>query len=247
MDSLLLIGAGLLAGTMNAIAGGGSFVTFPALVFAGVPSVAANASSTVALFPGSLTSAWAYRHGLRGFGGVSLRALLAASLSGGLLGAVLLLVTPQATFDAVIPWLLLLATLALGFGREAGAALRRVVRIGPGPVLVTQFLLAVYGGYFGGAVGIMMMAVWSLLDSADLKAMSPARVLLVSATNTIAVICFIVAGAVRWPETLVMLVAAAVGGYAGARLALRMHPRLIRTVILLFTTAMTIVFFLRAP
>src|ERR671933_398255 len=230
MNVLLLIGAGLLAGTMNAIAGGGSFVSFPALVFAGVPSVAANASSTVALYPGSLTSAWAYRHGLRGFGGVSLRALLVASLSGGLLGAVLLLVTPQATFDAVIPWLLLVATLALGCGREAGAALRRVVRIGPRPVLLTQFLLAVYGGYFGGAVGIMMMAVWSLLDSADLKAMSPARVLLVGATNTIAVLCFIAAGAVRWPETLVMLVAAAGGGHAGARLAILTHPRLIRAV-----------------
>ena len=245
MNVLLLIGAGLLAGTMNAIAGGGSFVSFPALVFAGVPSVAANASSTVALFPGTLTSAWAYRHHLRGFGGVSLRALLIVSLAGGLLGAILLLVTPQATFDAVIPWLLLLATLALGFGREVGAALRRVVHIRPGPVLLIQFVLAIYGGYFGGAVGIMMMAAWSLLDTADLKAMSPARVLLVSATNTIAVICFIVAGAVWWPETLVMLVAAAVGGYAGARLALLMHPRLMRVVILLFTAAMTAVFFLR--
>src|SRR5919206_2749126 len=170
---------------MNAIAGGGSFVTFPALVFAGVPSVTANASSTVALFPGSLTSAWAYRHYLRGFGGVSLRALLIVSLAGGLLGAVLLLVTPQATFDAVIPWLLLLATLALGFGREAGAALRRVVRIGPGPVLVMQFLLAVYGGYFGGAVGIMMMAVWNLLSTADLKAMKPAKTGLVAPPHTL--------------------------------------------------------------
>ncbi len=246
MHSLLLIGAGLLAGIMNAIAGGGSFVSFPALVAAGVPSVAANASSTVALFPGTLTSAWACRHYLRGFGGVSLRALLIVSLAGGLLGAVLLLVTPQATFDAVIPWLLLLATLALGFGREVGAALRRVAHIRPGPVLLIQFVLAIYGGYFGGAVGIMMMAAWSLLDTADLKAMSPARVLLVSATNTIAVICFIAAGAVWWPETLVMFVAAAVGGYAGARLALLMHPRLMRAVILLFTAAMTVVFFLRA-
>ncbi len=244
---LSLLGAGLLAGAMNAVAGGGSFVTLPALIHAGLPSVAANASSTVALFPGSLASAWAYRADLVSLGGVRLRALLAASLVGGAAGAALLLATPAATFDAVIPWLLLLATLALAFGRRLGAALRRRGRpISAPPVLAAQFLLAVYGGYFGGAVGIMMMAVWGLIDGADLRAMNPAKTVLVAATNAIAVLCFAVAGAVRWPETLAVLVSAALGGYAGARLARRLDARLIRAGVVAITAAITVAFFLRA-
>lgn len=242
----MLVGAGFLGGAMNAVAGGGSFVTFPALVLAGLPSVTANASSTVALYPGSLTSTWAYREDLAGFGGLSLRALLAVSLAGGFVGALLLLSTPQAAFDAVIPWLLLLATMAFAFRRQAGTALRRLTGVGAGSVLAVQFLLGVYGGYFGGAVGIMMMAVWSLLGSADLKAMNPAKTLLVAATNTIAVVCFIIAGAVRWPETLAVLFAAALGGYVGARTARRMDQRVIRAGVISITAAMTVVFFVRA-
>jgi hypothetical protein len=246
IETLLLVGAGFLAGTMNAVAGGGSFVTLPALVFAGLPSVTANASSTVALYPGSLTSTWAYRQGLSGFGGVPLTALAGTSIAGGLLGAVLLLVTPEVAFNRIVPFLLLLATLTLAFGREAGARLRQVVRIGPATVLPAQFLLAIYGGYFGGAVGIMMMAVWSLLSNADLKAMNPAKTLLVAATNTIAVLCFVAAGAVAWPETLAVLVSGAVGGYFGARAALRMDPRHIRIGVTLIAAGMTAAFFIRA-
>jgi uncharacterized membrane protein YfcA len=243
---LLLAAAGFLAGTMNAVVGGGTFVTIPALVWAGVPSVLANSSSTVALFPGTLASTWAYRQDFSSFGQVSIRALLLVSLLGGFVGALLLLWTPTRTFDQLIPWLLLVATLAFAFGRDAGAALRRVVRIGPTALLVAQFVLAIYGGYFGGGIGIMMMAVWNLLETVDLRAMSPARVLLVSAMNAIAVVCFIAAGAVRWPETLAMLVSAVVGGYAGARVARRIKPEHLRAVILVVSTAMTVAFFLRA-
>lgn len=261
-DLPLLLGAGFLAGSMNAVAGGGSFVAFPALVLAGVPSVGANASCAVALLPGSLASSYVYRDGLRGdgpsgdglagIGEVRLRTMLAVSLAGGLLGAALLLSTPQAEFDAVIPWLLLLATLAFAFGGQAGAALRRVARIGPAPVVAVQFVLAVYGGYFGGAVGIMMMAAWSLLGAADrkvpdLKAMAPARTVLVAATNAAAVACFVALGAVRWPQTLAVLLAGIAGGYGGARLGQRLDRRAIRAAILVLTTAMTIFFFRRAP
>ena len=247
MDTVaLLFGAGLLAGAMNAVAGGGSFVSFPALVFAGLPPVAANASSTVALFPGALTSIWAFRRDLVRIGEVDLGAMLAVSVAGGLTGAVLLLVTSDATFRIVVPWLLLLASLAFAFGRPVGAALRRRFRIGPALVLTLQFLLAIYGGYFGGAVGIMMMAVWGLLSSAELKVMNPAKVLLVGAMNAVAVICFVVAGAVWWPETLVMLVAAALGGYAGATLGRRLPPAVVRWGITGFSFAMTLVFFRRA-
>ena len=249
--ALFLLLAGFIAGAMNAIAGGGSFVSFPALVAVGVPAVAANASSTVALVPGTLASAWAYttgphRVGLMGFGGLSFRELLAVSVAGGLAGAVLLLSTPGATFDAVIPWLLLWATIVFAFGRRIGAALRRRVRLGRGAALVVQFVLGMYGGYFGGAVGLMMMAAWMLLEATDLKAMNPARTLLTSAMNIVAVLCFVVAGKVWWPQALSVLVGAATGGYVGARIGQRLPPVAVRVVVTLVTVSMTVVFFVRA-
>ncbi len=242
---LMLTGAGFLSGTMNAVAGGGSFVSFPALILAGVPSVAANASSTVALFPGAVTSAWVYRRELGGVGGISLPVLLACSLAGGLTGAVLLLSTPVSTFDGLVPWLLLIATVAFIFGRQLGAGLRRYVRIGRLPTLLLQFALGVYGGYFGGAVGIMMLAVWSLIGSDSLKTMNPARIFLVGAMNAIAVLCFIAAGEVWWPQTCAMLLGAAAGGFAGAWIGRRLPPKATRAVIILVTVGMTAVFFLR--
>ncbi|MCY1081574.1 sulfite exporter TauE/SafE family protein [Archangium lansingense] len=242
---LLLAAASFLAGAMNAVAGGGSFVTFPALVWSGVPSVAANASSSVALFPGSFASAWAYRDDFRSFEGVSVRALLPVSLAGGLTGAMLLLLTPQTTFDAVIPWLLLLGTLAFAFGQQAGARLRQRIRIGPALLLGGQFVLSIYGGYFGGAVGLMMMAVWSLFGVSDLRAMNAAKTLLVGVTNTVAVACFIVAGEVWWTQTLLMALGAVAGGYVGARVGRRISPSHLRLGITAFNVAMTAAFFLR--
>jgi uncharacterized protein len=243
---LILFTAGLLAGAMNAAAGGGSFVTIPAMVFVGLPSVVANTSSTVALLPGTLASAWAWRRDFKSFEGIPLRTLVLISLGGGLVGAVLLLVTPQRAFDDILPWLLLAGTLAFAFGRRIGEVLRRRVVIGPGVLLGAQVLLSIYAGYFGGGVGIMMMAVWSLLGEVDIKAMSAGRTLLVSAANTVAVLCFAVAGPVRWPETLVMLVAAVIGGYFGAALARRLPARLLRGFVVAYSAAMTAVFFWRA-
>ncbi len=245
-SALILFGAGLLAGAMNAAAGGGSFVTIPAMVSVGLPSVAANASSTVALLPGTLASAWAWRRDFRPFEGAPLRTMLLISLGGGLAGALLLLATSERAFDALLPWLLLVATLVFAFGRELGVALRRWVAVGPGTMLGAQVVLSVYAGYFGGGVGIMMMAVWSVLGQADVKAMSAARTLLVSAANAVAVLCFAAAGPVRWPETAVMLVAAAIGGYWGARLARRLAAPLLRRSVIAFGAATTAVFFWRA-
>lgn len=244
---LLLAAAGLLAGGMNAVAGGGSFVTFPAMVFAGLPPVIANASSTVALFPGTLASTFAYRHNLRGVAGMPLRLLLPVSIVGGLLGAALLLATPTRVFDSVIPWLLLLATITFASGAHAGRLLRRWVRIGPAAVLVAQFVIAAYGGYFGGAVGLMMMAAWSLASGdADLKAMAPARVLVVSGMNGAAVLWFAAAGAVRWPDAIAMLIASVVGGYFGARLTGHLPVPVVRACVVLLTATVTVVFFMRA-
>jgi uncharacterized protein len=246
VQHFLLLGlAGLLAGTMNAVAGGGSFVSFPVMVFVGLPPIAANATSTMALFPGTMASTWAYRDDLHGIAGISLKLLLPISLAGGLIGAILLLVTPGAAFDLVIPWLLLLATLTFAGGRHLGDWLRRYVRIGRGAFLAIQFMLSIYGGYFGGAIGLMMMAVWTLIDSAELKAMAPTRTLLVSATNGSAVLCFAVAGAVYWPEMLAMMVSAIAGGYYGARFARHLPPGVLRWFVVLLSATVTVAFFLR--
>ena len=243
---LLLVGAAFLAGTMNAIAGGGSFVTFPALVVSGVPSIIANASSTVALFPGSFASAWAYRHDYQSFQSVSFRAMLAVSLAGGVTGALLLLLTPQRSFDRVIPWLLLVATIVFAYGPRIAPVMQRVFRIGPAAMLCLQYIVSIYGGYFGGAVGLMMLAVWGLFGVTDVKAMSASRVLLVGSMNGIAVVCFIIAGKVWWTQTLLMLIGGVVGGYLGARLARRLEPERLRLAITVLNIVVTTAFFLRA-
>lgn len=242
---LPLVLAGLLAGTMNAVAGGGSFVSFPVMVLAGLPPIAANATSTVALFPGTVASTWAYRDGLCRIAGISLRLLLPISLAGGLAGALLLLVTPGGAFDLVIPWLLLLATLTFAGGRHLGDWLRRHVRIGRPAFMAIQFVLSIYGGYFGGAIGLMMMAVWVLIDSSELKVMAPTRTLLVSATNGSAVLCFAIAGAVQWPEMLAMMVSAIAGGYYGARFARHLPPTVLRWFVVLLSAIVTVAFFAR--
>jgi len=242
---LLLVLAGLLAGTMNAVAGGGSFVSFPTMVLAGLPPIAANATSTVALFPGTIASTWAYREDLRGIAGIGLKVLLPVSLGGGLVGAILLLVTPGAAFDLVIPWLLLLATLTFLGGRHLGDWLRRYVRIGRSAFLAIQFILSIYGGYFGGAIGLMMMAVWTLIDTSELKAMAPTRTALVSAANGAAVLCFAAAGAVWWPEMLAMMLSAIAGGYYGARFARHLPPTVLRWFVVALSATVTAAFFLR--
>jgi uncharacterized protein len=244
--SLVVFGAGLLAGTMNALAGGGTFVTLPALISVGVPSVQANASSTVGLFPGTAASAWAYRDGLGPIGAVSLRPLLLVTVVGGAMGACLLLLTPSATFDFLLPWLLMIATLTLGFGRHLGEWLRRRRHIRPFAVLTIQLGLGIYGGYFGGAVGIMMMAVWGLLENRDIKSLNAPRTLLVTAANAMAVLIFIAAHAVRWNETLVLLVAATVGGYCGAQVGRRAPSSVVRAGTLLIAACITLLFFARA-
>ncbi len=154
--------------------------------------------------------------------------------------------TPGALFDRVLPWLLLTATLTLAFGPRLGPLLRARVRLGVVSVLAVQFLLGIYGGYFGGAVGLMMMAAWSLLDGADVKTLNPARTLMVTAANTVAVLCFIIAGAVRWPESLALAAGAIAGGYGGARLGRRLPAKVVRIATLLVAAGMTLAFFVRA-
>lgn len=245
-DFLLLACAGVIAGAMNALAGGGSFVTLPVLIATGVPSVAANASSTVALYPGGVASAWVYRDGLRHVCGLPIPPTLIATLTGGLIGALLLLWTPTQMFDQFLPWLLLTATLTLTSGPRLGAVLRSRLRISPPAVLTIQLLLGIYGGYFGGAVGLMMMAVWCLLDSADLKTLHPPRTLMVTAANSVAVLCFVLAGVIAWSATLVLGAGALIGGTAGAHLGRRLSAGTVRTATLCIAWGMTAAFFWRA-
>jgi uncharacterized protein len=243
----VIAGSGVLAGMMNALAGGGSFVTLPALIAVGVPSVTANTTSTVALFPGQIASSWTYRDGLGDIGSVSLRSLLLATFFGGVIGALLLLRTPITAFDVILPWLMAIATVALTFGPRLGESLRRRWRIGTPPMVLTaQFGLGIYGGYFGGGVGIMMMAVWSLLGERTLKSFNAPRTLMVCAANTVAVFIFIAAHAVRWREALVMLVGAVVGGICGANIGRRAPAGVIRVGTLLLSVAITLGFFVRA-
>jgi uncharacterized protein len=244
-EVLVLVAAGSLAGAMNAVAGGGSFVSFPALILAGVPPVAANASSTVALLPGGVASAMAYRDHYRGVGGIPTRTLLAITTAGGVLGAWLLLVTPERIFGEAVPWLLLFGALTFALGGWSRPAAGGEPRIGPGLLLPLQFALGIYAGYFGGAVGIMMLGAWSLLGESDLLRMNAAKVILVTAANGVAVVLFVAAGVVAWPQTVAVLLGAAAGGYAGARWATSIRTPVLRRVIHAINFTMVVVFFWR--
>ncbi|MEE1835229.1 sulfite exporter TauE/SafE family protein [Streptomyces sp. SP17KL33] len=250
-EILLVLLAGLAAGTLNAVGGGGTFVALPALVAAGLPPVTANAASTIALLPGSVAGTWVSRHEITQVGGASTRAMTTTSVLGGGVGATLLLVLPSASFDAAVPWLLAFATVVLAFGRPAlrllGAGPERVGSLGPGVLLAGQFLLSIYGGYFGGAVGILMLALWSLGLGLDPATGNPMRIAQVTAVYVSAAALFLVASdALAAPVLLTaMLMGAVVGGFAGARLALRLPGRALRGVVLGTAVTMTVLYFLR--
>lgn len=242
----LAAGAGLLAGAMNALAGGGTFATMPTLIALGLPSPVANATSNVALQPGLGASAWAYRKDLGPLAGFSMPVLAAITFAGGLAGSLLLVATPARLFDMVVPWLLLLATIVLAFGQRAAVALHRRVTIGPKTLVIAQVLLGIYGGYFGGGVGLMMTAAFGLLAHQEPHKMAGARTLMVATANAAAALIFIVAGMVRWIYCIPMLIGAIVGGYLGARLGQILPPLVIRIWTLLITAVTTAVFFWRA-
>jgi hypothetical protein len=242
----LAAGAGLIGGAMNALAGGGTFATLPALIAIGLPSTAANATSNVALLPGAATSAWAFRDELGPLGGVPIKALAAVTFTGALAGSILLVVTPTSTFDIIIPWLLLFASLVLAFGKSAAGWLHDRVTIGPCTLIAAQAVLGVYGGYFGGGVGLMTTAVFGLLAGITPRAMFAPRTLLLATANTAAATVFIVTGLVRWPACLPMLAGAVIGGWLGARVGKRLPAGAVRVWTLFVAIATTIVFFWRA-
>jgi len=242
---LLLVAAAFGAGLMNSVAGGGSFLSFPALVFIGIPSVTANATNTVALFPGQLASAWAYRRDFPRMEGLKPATIITFSIAGGVVGALLLIYTPEAAFDALVPWLLLLATVLFAFSKKIVPWLKARFQVGPLALCIVQFLLSVYGGYFGGAVGIMMLALFGLFGIDHIHSANALKTLLSGLVNSVAVVCFVIAGAVAWGPAVIMLLSAVAGGYIGARVARRLSPDLVRKIVIAIGAIMSVVFFVK--
>jgi uncharacterized membrane protein YfcA len=246
-DLLLVAAAGVIAGVMNALAGGGSFVTLPVLIAIGLPSVVANATSTVALLPGSLASTWVFRRDFTPFATASLKQMASVTLVGGLIGALLLMLTPSTAFDDVLPWLLLAATIAIATGPAVSRFLaRHSLSVGGGVLLACQLVLGVYVGYFGGAGGIMMMAVWSLLADTDLRRLHSSRTLLACVANSVAVVVFVVAGAVRWPQAIALGLGAVAGGFGGAYVARWLPTKALRFATVALCVCVTVLFFVRS-
>lgn len=249
-DVLLLSLAALGAGVLNAIAGGGSFLTFPALVLTGVPPIAANATSAVAVSPGYLGSALGFR--------AELAALPRALLwreglicgAGGVAGALLLLVTPAKVFSALVPWLLLFATLVFAFGPKLLSAWRgRSPAAEPSPTAwarsVGLLVVAVYGGYFNGGLGILLMALYTLAGESRIHTANALKNLNSLLLSLLSVAAFAWAGAVHWPQALLMAAAATAGGFGGARIARRLPAVWVRGIVIGTGVVMSVLFFLR--
>ena len=247
---ILLLAAAFVAGALNAVAGGGSFLTLPALVFVGMPPVVANATGTVALLPGYVSGALGFREDLEAPPGLTLRALTVLSLVGGAIGAALLLVTDDKTFSKIVPWLLLLATVLFAVGPML---LRRLKGSGSGAgagasvskSAAGMLAVSIYGGYFNGGLGILLLALFGLLGQTQLNAMNGMKNVVSALLTAIAVAIYAWGGVVAWPQALVMMVAATAGGYFGARLARRIPAPLMRAGIVLTGLVMTVLFFLR--
>jgi uncharacterized membrane protein YfcA len=241
--------AGALGGALNSVAGGGSFIAFPALLFTGVPPIPANATNTIALWTAAAASGGAYRKQLDVPRRVMIP-LLAASLVGGLIGALLLLKTPAQTFMRVLPWLTLGATLLFAFGKKLAGGRQSVLEheheastaalVG---TTLFQLCVAIYGGYFGGGMGIVMLAMLAALGMTDIHAMNALKSVLGFVINGVAVVTFVLARAVYWKHGIIMIVGGIIGGYLGAHYALKLPQKWIRIFVVLVGAGMTAYFF----
>lgn len=231
---------------MNALAGGGTFATLPTLIALGMPANVANATSNVALLPGAGASAWAYRDELGPVAGIPVWLLSALTFAFGLVGSLLLVLTPTETFDALIPWLLLFAFAVMVFGKRAADWLHARVTIGRPTLLVTQALLGIYGGYFGGGVGLIATALYGLLANIRPRELFAVRTTMLAVANLAAAFAFIGFAMVRWWACLPMLLGAIMGGWLGALLGKRLPHGAVRAWTLIVTGATTVVFFMRA-
>jgi hypothetical protein len=254
VTGLYLFVVALFGGALNSVAGGGSFIGLPALLSVGVAPVAANATTTLAMWPGSLSSAIAYRQEIaraRHW----LMTLGVASMAGGLVGGWLLIRTSDQRFLQLLPWLMLAAavTFTLG-GRVADRLLRRAkaettdaasTRHVPAWIVLFQFVVAIYGGYFGGGMGIMMLAAFSVAGMTDIHEMNGIKTLAAVAINGVALVEFVADGAIAWAPGLVMVGGAIIGGYYGAFLARRVSPGVVRAIVIVIAWTMTAYFFIK--
>jgi uncharacterized protein len=242
---IVLTAAAFLGGALNALAGGGSLVTFPALLFAGLNPIDANATSVVALFPGTFSSVWAYRRSMKGITEIDLVAFVVVSLVGGLAGALLLLFTPTAVFAGLVPWLVLLATVIFAVGNLAPLKVMERLTLGRYSALLVHFLISIYGGYFGGGIGFLMLAALTMYGMRDINAMNGLKMALVGLMTAVAMVAFMVADVVRWAEALPMIVGSVAGGWVAAHGAQRFDQRVIKGFIVVLGIGLTVFFFWR--
>lgn len=250
--AIFLFAAAMAGGALNSVAGGGSFIAFPALMFTGVPPVNANATNTVALWPGTAASTAAYFNVLKPHKQL-LVPLMITGIIGGLTGAYVLIKTPEKTFVKLVPWLLLFATLLLlssptitkWVRRHHHATAKRSRKMVVGSALV-QLAIGVYIGYFGGGAGIVMMALFAILGVESIHAINGLKTTMATVVNGVALIIFIWSRTVWWPQASLMIVGGAIGGYGGAWLAQRIEPHVVRVFAILTGFSMTIYFFFKA-
>lgn len=247
-DIFLVTAAGFCAGLLNAIAGGGTFLSFPALIYLGISPVGANATATLIALPGYISSAWGFRHDMQREAALSLWTIAVVGIVGAGLGALLLTITPGDTFLWVVPWLLLLATAMFAFGP---ILLRMVQKFGVGSAGVgvsssAILMVSIYGGYFNGGLGIMLLATFGFIGYSNLHAMNGLKNILSAVVSLVSAITFIAAGLIAWKPALVMALSATLGGYLGARVSRRIvRTDLLRHFVTAIGLAMAAVFFLR--
>ena len=236
--------AGLWAGLQNSLAGGGSFITLPVLILTGMTPLAANITSTVALFPGQLTAGLAGRRLVSGAGAFPFWGLLVVSVIGGALGGLLLLNTPSSIFARLVPWLVLFATAVFAWGsfmRKPGQA---AIQLGPVGTATTQFLIAIYGGYFGGGIGFLMMAALTMAGL-TIRNAGATKNALAGIMNASAVVLFVTSPQVHWQQAIVLGIGAVIGGLLGSAALHRVNERALRIAIVGIGICLTIGLFLR--
>lgn len=247
--SALLFSVAILGGAINSVAGGGSFLCFPALLFTGVPPVNANATNTLALWPGTLASVGAYRREFHKASPKQVLSLVITGIAGALVGAIILLKTPQLTFLRMVPWLLASATVIFCFSSRISRWVRgREARTGTNGRLITgaalvQLVIAVYIGFFGAGAGILMLALFAFMGMESIHTMNAFKTMLASICNGVALIAFVVARAIFWPQALLMLVGAALGGYFGAHFAQKVAPAKVRMFVIFIGAGLSTYFF----
>ena len=243
---VVLFAVSVWAGIQNALAGGGTFLTLPALMLTGMTALAANITSTVALFPGQIASSLSGRAHVAGAGGLSFKALMVISFAGGILGAILLLVTPSSIFRHLVPWLVLFATAVFAYGSFVPRKEDRPPVLGKIGAGLAQFAISVYGGYFGGGIGFLMMAALGAAGLAVRESVANKNMLAV-AMNASAVAIFLFSSQLHWMQAVIMILGSVGGGYAGGLMVNKVNQKALRLFVVLIGTALTVGLFLRAP